>query len=311
MFFNLASAWGRTSNKYPNFGNADRCLQFYMDTSLQYLDFIISHTGKTSQYLDKKSLNSTQFFCIGLLERLTSSSLALKTLLHQINANPSLEFACGIILRSALLDTLIVLNLYNILIDNEASNKTEAEKEQIVKEFCDTMLSDGLENTLKYIKAAKDVNIITQQQLTDTFKNFTASHQIFFEQYANDGSIPVLKNKKYYSPTELFKKLANSPNLKELSKIYDSYLFFSKYDHFGILYYEVSRQKYLDQLERICKGIELFVGTQSILHLALRMYSGNDNFLNEQSNIAAQYLSDKILFPVPQTQQQNSGGTIY
>ena len=256
-------------------------------------------------------MNSTQFFCIGLLERLTSSSLALKTLLLQINANPSLEFACGIILRSALLDTLIVLNLYNILKDNEASNKTEAEKEQILNDFCNTMLSDGLKNTLEYIKTAKDLNLITEQQLKDTFKNFTASHQIFFEPYANDGSMPVLKINKYYSPKELFKKLTNSRNLKELSKIYDSYLFFSKYDHFGILYYEVSKEKFIDQLERICKGIELFVGTQSILHLALRMYSGNDNFLNEQSNIAAKYLFDKILFPGSQTQQQNSGGIIY
>lgn len=103
----------------------------------------------------------------------------LKDLTRKINANQSLEYACGIILRSTLLDALIVLNLYNILIDNEASTKTDAEKEQIVKEFCDTLLSDGLENTLKYIKAAKDVNIITQQQLADTYKNFVAARQIF------------------------------------------------------------------------------------------------------------------------------------
>ena len=244
-----------------------------METSFQNLNFVIEHYGKTSQYLDNKDLNSIQFFCIGLLERLSSSSLALNTLLDKMNANPSLEYACGIILRSTLLDALIVLNLYNILIENEASTKTDADKEQIVKEFCDTMLSDGLENTLKYIKAAKDVNIINQQQLKDTYKNFVEGRQMFFEPYTNDGSIPVVKNKKYYSPTELFKRIANNPKLKELSKIYDSYLFFSKYDHFGILYYEVSRQQYIDQLDRICKGIDLFVGTNSILHLALRIYS--------------------------------------
>ena len=282
-----------------------------METTFQHLNFVIDHCGKTSQYLDKKNLNSIQFFCIGLLERLSSSSLALRTLLEKTNANQSLEYACGIILRSTLLDALIVLNLYNILIDNEASTKTDAEKEQIVKEFCDTLLSDGLENTLKYIKAAKDVNIITQQQLADTYKNFVAARQIFFEPYANDGSMPVVKNKKYYSPTDLFKRIANNPKLKELSKIYDSYLFFSKYDHFGILYYEVSRQKYIDQLERISKGVELFIGTQSILHLALRMYSGNDAFLNSQSDIAAQYLWDKILNPQPNQQGQATGGTIY
>lgn len=270
-----------------------------MDTSIQHLNFVISHSGQTSRHLDKKNLSSIQFFCIGLLERLSSSALALKTLLENIHSNPSLEYGCGIILRSALLDSLIVLNLYKIVIENEASAKTDAEKEQIVKEFCDSMLSDGLDNTLKYIKAAKDVNIISQQKLKDTFKKFVFNHQSFFEPYADDGTMPVVKNKKYYSPTELFKKIANTPSLKELSKIYDSYLFFSKYDHFGILYYEVSRQKFDDQLERISKGIELFIGTQSILHLVLRMHSGNDTFLNNQSTGAAQYLQEKILNSKP------------
>src|SRR5690606_5767433 len=136
-----------------------------MDTSFQHLNFIIDHCGKTSRYLDKKDLNGIQFFCIGLLERLSNSSLALSVLLKEINVNPSLEYACGIILRSTLLDALIVLNLYDIIIKNEANGKTDAESELIVKAFCETMLSDGLGNTLKYIKAAKDVDFITQQQL--------------------------------------------------------------------------------------------------------------------------------------------------
>ncbi|MBK7884417.1 MAG: hypothetical protein IPJ81_11985 [Chitinophagaceae bacterium] len=265
-----------------------------MDKSIQYLEFIIVHSG-TSQHLKNKELNIVQFFCIGLLERLKNTSLALKALLDKINSNPSLEFACGIIIRSALLDKLIVLNLYEVLSKNQTTSITESEKEEIVKNFCEEMLSDGLAHTLKYVKAAKDVNLITHKKLLEIFKNFVSKHKIFFEPYANDGSMPVVKY-KYTSPEKLFKKLANTP-LKALSNIYDTYLFFSKYDHFGILYYEVSKQKYIEQLDRISKAIELFVGTQSILHLALRMYSGNDSFLNEQSDITAQYLDVKILNP--------------
>jgi len=41
------------------------------------------------------------------------------------------------------------------------------------------------------------------------------------------------------------------------------------------------------------------------------MYSGNDAFLNSQSDIAAQYLWDKILNPQPNQQGQATGGTIY
>lgn len=279
-----------------------------MHDIFDHLDFTINHVEKTNQHLNGKQLNSIQFFSATLLERLSKAAKGLKVLLSSINSNQDLEFSCGIILRSSLLDILIVQNLYKILIENEESTKSEAEKEAIVKDFCDKMLADGLENTVKYIKSAKDVNIINQQQLADTYKNFVNNYQKFFEPYANDGTIPKPKY-NFISPDKLFKQLANTPKLKELAKIYDSYLFFSKYDHFGILYYETSRQSYLEKLNRIRRGVELFIGTQAILHLALRMHSGNDEFLNEQSNAAFQYLSDKILFPV--SHQQNSGGTIY
>ncbi len=101
--------------------------------------------------------------------RLSKTAKAIKVLLSNINADNDLKFVCGIVLRSALLDVLIVQNLYKILIDNEEDTKTEAEKEEVVKECCDTMLADGLENTFKYIKAARNVNILNQQQLAETY----------------------------------------------------------------------------------------------------------------------------------------------
>jgi hypothetical protein len=266
-----------------------------MDISFQHLNFVIDHCSKTSNYLDAKRLNNIQFFCIGLLERLSNSSVALKKLLEEINAIPSLEYACGIILRSTLLDALIVLNLYNLIIENETSTKTEDEKEQIIKEFCETLLSDGLENTLKYIKVARDVNILTHNELANNYRNLVDKFQNFFEPFVNDEGVPVVKNKNWYSPTDLFKKIANNPKLKGISKIYDSYLFFSKYDHFGILYYEVRRQENITRLKLISNCIELFIYIQSLLHLVLRMYSNKDVFLDYQSEIAARYLSDKIL----------------
>lgn len=265
-----------------------------MEETINHLEFIISHTGKTSKHLDNSELTSTQLFCFGLLERLQNASLALKILLQTISCNPSLEFSCGIILRSCLLDSLIALNLYKILLDNEKGSKSEEEKENNVKEFCEENLSDGLSATIKYISAAKDANIITQSQLKETFKNMANNYSTFFKPYPDDGSIPLLKYSKYYAPAELFKNLANSQELKELTKIYDEYLFFSKYDHFGILYYEVARQNFSEQMERIKKGIELFIGTQSILHFTLLKYSRDDTFLSNQSNIATEYLHTKI-----------------
>lgn len=280
-----------------------------MNKTNEFLDFIIDQHERTSRHLHQKDLNSIQFFCIGLLERQANAAKALRVLIKEIHQNPALEYSCGIILRSVLLDTLLALKLYSLVLENDAGNKTDAEKEAVIKGYCDTILSDGLENTLTYIKAAKDVGIITGQQHTDTMNNFAKKYERFFKPHPQDGSKPQLKITTFFSPAQLFKQIAANPKLKQLAKLYDSYLYFSKYDHFGIMYYEVARQPYYEQWGRIKRGIELFVGTNSILHTVLRMYSGNDPFLIKQSNEAAKYLMDEILDPQP---NKSAGiGTIY
>jgi len=274
-----------------------------MKKSFQHLDFIIDLCGKTQKHFDKrKDLSSVQLVCIGLLERLSHSSLALKTLLKEIDSNRSLEYACGIILRSMLLDALIVLNVYNILLENEASEKTLAEKEQTIKEFCDTSLSDGLENTLQYLCLAKKFNIINQDELGDRYKNLVDGKSSFFEPYTDKSKQPMIRNdiEKPDRPIKLFKKIASKEEFKKLARVYDSYLFYSKYDHFGILYYEISRQPYPKQLKRIREEIEFFILIQSILHDVLFKSSNSDTFLCEQSRKANNYLKEEVLIPSPE-----------
>lgn len=277
-----------------------------MQKTLDHLDFIAEHIYRTEKYLDKKEIDSIQFCCIGLLSRLRLCSTGLRSLLSNINSNPSLEFSCGIVLRSSILDSLIALNIYRLLLEAEKSQGTTEEKRSIVKEFCDEILSDGLKQTVKYVRTAYEMNIIDQQKMTDTFVNFTKSHQRFFHTYPGDGSLPIVKINKNHGPIDLFKTLANTPELQSLSKIYDTYQFFSKYDHFGILYFDVINYTYIEQLERISSAVEILVGTLSFLHLALRMYN-EDDFLIKQSNVAAEYLYNKIVNPP----KEKSGETIY
>jgi len=265
-----------------------------MDTSITHLRFINDHCNKTSIYLDKKTINKIQVFCLGLLERLSNSSNAIAILLEQIQVNPSLEYACGIILRSSLLDALIVFNLYQKMTENEDGLRTYTEKEQILNKFCESIFSDGLENTIRYLKEAKNLNLLTQGILQESYVNLVKGKEFLFEPYNNLGSEPIVKEKKPFSPTSLFKNIAISPKLKELSKIYDSYLFFSKYDHFGIIYYEVRKYEFVNKLRLIRQSIEILMLSHAILHLILRSFSDNDSYLNDQSNIAAKYLSDNI-----------------
>jgi hypothetical protein len=278
-----------------------------LTSTIEHLQFIIDRGETTARFLNKKEMNSVAFFCVGLIQRLHDVSESLKMLMENISRKSNLEFGAGIILRSALLDALISFNLYKIILQSESNNATEEEKHRLAKEYCEMMLADGLGQTAKYIKAARDTGLVDEARYRSLLQNFTHTHQRFFRPYVNDGSLPLLKNNTFLSPVDLFKRLAHTPELHDLSKIYDAYLFFSKYDHFGILYYDVVNQPFNEQIDRIAKGIEVMIGSFSTLHMALRIYHPDDFLIRQSTEIAA-YLYEHIIAPVMTENSPNEEG---
>jgi hypothetical protein len=205
------------------------------------------------------------------------------------------EFSAGVLTRALLLDTLISMNLYKLIKDSETSGKPESEIEALVKDFCETILSDGLEKTFAYLKSAKDFGFIDEQNLKDSYNNMADVHKPFLNPYPGDGSKPDLKHKQFYAPTKLFQNLANTSDLKKVASLYDTYLYYSKYDHFGILYYQVVRENHGKKLKIYLNAIESFVAAQALLHVVLAKYSSNDDFLNAQSALTNIYLLEKVI----------------
>jgi hypothetical protein len=274
-------------------GKADK--ETLMETIKQHLDFLQKTSGETCSYLYPKELSSIQTFCLGLLERLSHTTLTLKTLFLEMEKELKHEFSAGILTRALLLDTLIDMNLFKLIKDAEAAGKPEAEIESLVKEFCETILSDGLEKTFAYLKSAKDFGFIDEQQLKNSYNNLAVVHKPFLNPHPGDGSKPDLKHKQFYAPTKLFQNLANTLDLKKVATLYDTYLYFSKYDHFGIMYYQVVREDHGKKLKIYLNAIEAFVAAQGLLHVVLAKYSANDDFLNSQAGLTNKYLLEKVI----------------
>jgi hypothetical protein len=266
-----------------------------METINNHLDFLEKTSGDTCRYLYPKQLTSIQTFCLGLLERLSHTTLTIKTLFQEMGKELKHEFGAGILTRALLLDTLISMNLYKLIKDSEAAEKTEPEIEAIVKEFCETILSDGLEKTFSYFKSAKEFGFIDDQQLKNSYNNMAVIHKPFLNPHPGDGSKPDLKHKQFYAPTKLFQNLANTADLKKVATLYDTYLYFSKYDHFGILYYQVIREDHGNKLKIYLNAIESFIAAHALLHVVLAKYSANDEFLNSQADLTNKYLLEKVI----------------
>jgi hypothetical protein len=260
----------------------------------EHLKFIISNSDEVSNYLYGKELSVTQTFCLGIIERLHHSSKTIITLLEKIEQEPSHEYSIGIITRALLLDTLTGMNLFKIFSESEALNEHKEITNEKATIFCEINLADGLSKTISYLADAKKYGFINDNQLKEAYKNTVASKSNFFEPYQNNGTIPVLKHKKYFSPRQLFEILALDENMKRTASIYDAYLYFSKYDHFGIMYYEIIRQHKTEKENIYLEAFEGLVAHLAFLIIVLFKTLDTDEFLNNKAIQANQYFSKMV-----------------
>lgn len=278
-----------------------------MQKTIDHLNFITSHCLETERYLNESELRIVQYTCIGLLERLNSSALALSMLLPLINTNQNLDFSCGIILRSSILDYLIVLNMYIHLLDDEKNERPFDGANNSLLTFCYKCLGDGLPQTFAYVNAAKEVGIITQEKREAIFNNMAVNYKVFLESHPGDGSTPKIKIKQRITARQLFIDIAEHPEIKDFARIYDSYVGYSKYDHFSTLYFDVSRLTHIQKISQISKAVEHLIDSLSFLHMILRLHSGDDKFLNLQSDVASKYLFENVFY---NNNEQNKGEKI-
>ncbi len=266
-----------------------------MDKLIKHLGFLQETSNKTCQYLSGKEINTIQFFCLGLLKRVDDTMTATKALFDLLPKNHKHEFSIGILFRALILDTLISMNLFKLIKDLEAQEKNEQETEEAVMEFCNKFLSDGLKVTLSYIQYAETLGMRTPAETQQAFKNMGHDYKRFFDNYLDDGTPPTLKFPKQDTAKQLFGKLAKSDELKEVAKIYDIYAYLSKYDHFGIIYYNAINEKLESKIKIYASAAETFVAHTTLIHVILARHSLNDEFINEQSKVTNGYLLNNVI----------------
>jgi hypothetical protein len=270
----------------------------YLENIIEHLTFLHNSASETVQYLSEKKINKIQFFCMGMLKRVEDTATAGKLLFAQFHGNPvdlpKYDFAIGILFRTLLLDTLISMNILNEIHKLEAEHKNAEEVEMVLNFNCDIYLADGLKKTLSYIEDAEKYFKKTPEETASSFTNMAKTFSPFFETYQYDGSKPILKHKQIITAKGLFENLAKTKDLNNVSKLYDSYAYLSKYDHFGILYYHTINESIDIKISIYLTVIQAFVAHNTLLHVILARHSESNHFLNEQKNKTNAYLKLSI-----------------
>ncbi len=245
-----------------------------MENILKRLDLVIDYTEKTTKHFDGAERNEIMLFCMCMLDRLNFACEGLKVLLNQFTSNTKLEYSAGIIIRSLLLDHLIVMNAMEVYGTYKEDNENFGPE---MKAFCLMMLSDSVKYTLEYFETIEER--VAPEIIKNMYSNIVRSNPECFEDYAHDGTVPKLKTKKFMSPQKLVNILRNSRDLKNYATAYEAYLYYSKYDHFGSMFNYLSRISNLDKMAHIDKVSTTFPKTLIFTLSILATFYPSDNKL--------------------------------
>lgn len=233
------------------------------------LDHLNNHLTLFEEYIPQlllqfdnslKSPNSIQWFTFGMLQRLLNLSIPLKTLLPEYLENRISDFAIGILIRPIVLDGLIGMNLLGVLKKGLAQ---KLEYKKLINEvdcFCKGALADGLIQTLQYFTQMKSNDLIEEDELFKMYNHFAEEYSDFLFQPAGINSMPKLRHPIKGKPFQHFDTLVKDLEMKAIAhRFYELFTIYSKYDHFGFLYFDVMRAEKELKNDRIKAAIDLFI----------------------------------------------------
>ncbi len=261
---------------------------------LENLRFISHNAERTSLKLRENAMNPVEMLSAGLFERFHKAAESLIPLIELLIHNRNLDHGIAIILRSALLDSLIVLNLGKQ--EKDSQKMAEKDRNETIYQFCNRCISDGLTNTIDYLVLAQKHDHISDDDLKNAINSIVDKYEFFFEPYLKDGSIPVPKFKRGYGPSQLFEMIASDKSIGDTGRIYDSYLFFSKYDHYGAMYYEVSDLNFESKFKIIFQNIEKLISILANLYLVLlKLSKDSDGFVKDSKDEVINYIHEQLI----------------
>ena len=230
------------------------------------LELMTKECDVISQEFNKKKVRGEEFFCLLMLKRLNSSCHSLRILMEGLNENGKSEYSCGIIVRSVLLDTMISINVMIKFLD-----ESEARDENLTN-YCSIWLADSLRHSIEnvselYQNKTKEVRI-------KIISNIVNRHPDFFDENTINSEQPKLKKKfgKPENAAELYRNIKDS-DLERLSSIYEGYLFYSKYDHFGQMSYEISGNDMMMRIDFLNRSIDSFLYHLFYLIIILKSFN--------------------------------------
>jgi len=194
--------------------------------STETLHEIIGISTEALPYFNHKNHDEIIHFVFCALEKINKSTQGIARLYSALDGNDDLEFPIGILLRSLMMDNLMIQNIkHKIFTQIQENSKIEKlALKKIIQGVCYKFLSDGTDNLIKGLKLSDNLTPSEKEAAAKRFAN------VFPKAFDLSAGMPKLKANFKFRLKELYLN-SKHESLVSLDSTYNLYTFYSKYDH--------------------------------------------------------------------------------
>lgn len=194
--------------------------------SIENFQEAIAVSAQALPILAQKPKDSLIRFAFCGVEKINKTVAGILPLYSQLEENRDLEFPIGILLRSLMMDNMMVQKIHFTILDYVSKNPNW-DKEGLTKEvrdLCYKFVSDGTDSLIKDVY---DLPHLTEADKDDMAKKFAMQFPDAFDFPAGK---PKLKSGFKFQIKNLFLQ-SDHQDLVSRKDAYQLYTFYSKYDH--------------------------------------------------------------------------------
>jgi len=203
------------------------------------------------------------FSCMDYVERIHNALESIKILLSVFPFQPRIETSLGLTLRASLLDFMTIV--YWASYDTDQTVSPE-ESGQNLNNQIEVIASDQIKYTLSYLKNMKEVGYVSAIQYNTCLQNLYKNFDFLFT-FNSESNEHELKHKKGISTVKMFHRIKSQPLTSKFALAYDLYMYYSKYEHHGLMTHFMQRENLNQDHDRVIYSIQYILrGYGFLLH---------------------------------------------
>lgn len=235
------------------------------------LQYAISRSGCILNYYQNRNINTIEEFCLTAINRIHQATIGLDVLLSATKRKSHVEYGAAILVRSLLSDSIFILNAY--IKGVSGGDLSE------LNDFCFTALSDGIHHLIE------DMKVVDSSVQKVNYSEIVNRYPDYVEEPDKEGSKPKMKidpsKLKQLKHNKLIENIKADKNFEKYAGIYQTYLYYSKYDHFSLLFNDFQEAGIHEQLEKINNCIAII---PRLLMYITHLLCKNDLMNNNKEN---------------------------